>query len=432
MNMVSQDSARANRVLGALPMADYMPVVSQLEAVQLQPAQILEEPGTPASHVHFPVSCAITLVSATRDGEMSELALIGREGLVGLPALLGASSSTMQAVVLRPGLAYRLPAPAFAQLLQRSSAMQALALRHVQSLMVQMAQGVVCSLHHSVLQRLSTWLLFHHTVTASDQVRATHETIAHMLGVRRESITQAAGLLQNAGCISTSRGRMHIHDPLGLRSHVCECYALMEQDHRQLWQLPAQDEAVAPLGMGPWSQAQPDNDADVDTNAAGGDAQANGRYADIYDFAPVGLLSVDAQGRLIETNMAAAIQLGISRSQCHQYRFVDFLQPESRQAFEQFHREVLSGKCRRHCELGLMPGAHRPAAVVRLDATVDENGAENRMVMVDVTESHRQMAQLLHGHDGMPAADAPPAPGASWWTPARSPTVSRQTPMPPG
>jgi len=415
MNMVSQDSARANRVLGALPMVDYMSMVSQLEAIELQPGQILEEPGTPASHVHFPISCAITLVSATRDGEMSELALIGREGLVGLPALLGAPSSAVQAVVLRPGLAYRMPAAAFAQVLQRSAAMQTLALRHVQSLMVQMAQGVVCSLHHSVLQRLSTWLLFHHTVTDSDQVRATHETIAHMLGVRRESITQAAGQLQSAGCISTSRGRIHIHDAQGLRNHVCECYALVEQEHRQLWQLPQQDEEPAPMGMGPWSHGHADSA--VGHEEASGDPNASGRYADIYDFAPVGLLSVDAQGRLMETNMAAAIQLGISRSQCHQYRFVDFLQPESRQAFEQFHREVLSGKCRRHCELGLMPGAHRPAAVVRLDATVDENGEENRMVMVDVTESHRQMAQFLHAHgrDGMPAGDGLPADGMSWW-----------------
>ncbi len=432
MNMVSQDSARANRVLGALPMADYMPMASQLEAVQLQAGQILEEPGAPASHVHFPVGCAITLVSATRDGEMSELALIGREGLVGLPALLGCACTSMQAVVLRPGLAYRLPAAAFAQVMQRSAAMQALALRHVQSLMVQMAQGVVCSLHHSVLQRLSTWLLFHHTVTDSDQVRATHETIAHMLGVRRESITQAAGQLQNAGCISTSRGRINIHDAQGLRAHVCECYALMEQDHRQLWQLPQQDQAIAPLGTGSWFHDDAVSNADQQEPCS--DAQASGRYADIYDFAPVGLLSVDAQGRLMETNMAAAIQLGISRSQCHQYRFVDFLQPESRQAFEQFHREVLSGKCRRHCELGLMPGAHRPAAVVRLDATVDENGAENRMVMVDVTESHRQMAQLLHahGHDGTRAVDLPSANGMPWWTAGGLPAASRSARMPPG
>jgi len=104
--------------------------------------------------------------------------------------------------------------------------------------------------------------------------------------------------------------------------------------------------------------------------------------------------------------MAAAIQLGISRSQCAQYRFVDFLQPPSRGTFEAFHREVLSGKCRRHCELGLLPGSHRPAAVVRLDAVVDESGEESRMVMVDVTESHRPPA----------AVESRPGEGTDWWT----------------
>lgn len=410
MNMAPQDSARANRILGALPMVDYMALASQLEAVDLQTGQVIEAPGAPGAHVHFPVGCAVTLVSATREGEMSELALIGREGMVGLPTLLGAPSSALQSVVLRPGLAYRLPSTAFAQALLRSSALQAMALRHVQNLMLQMAQGVVCSLHHSVLQRLSTWLLFHETVTASGQVRATHETIAHMLGVRRESITQAAGLLQGAGCISTSRGRITIHDTQGLRGHVCECFAMLEQDHLQLWQVHEQ-----PLPVG---SVVPDS-GDVlqhhQTDGAYEEAPVPSRYADMYDFAPVGLLSVDSQGRLIEVNMSAAIQLGISRSHCHQYRFVDFLQPESRQTFEQFHREVLSGKCRRHCELGLMPGAHRPAAVVRLDATVDESGEENRMVMVDVTESHRQMAQLLHAHGREASPQQPPPAGDVWW-----------------
>ncbi len=412
MNMVPQDSARANRILGALPMADYMPLVAHLECVNLSAGQVIEAPGAVCSHVYFPVSCAISLISATRDGEMSALALTGREGLAGLPALLGASSSAMQSVVLRPGLAYRLPAAVFAQALQRSSALHALALRYVQSLMLQMAQGVVCSLHHSVLQRLSSWLLMHQTVTDCEHVRATHETIAHMLGVRRESITQAAGQLQAAACISTSRGRITIHDPQGLRGHVCECFSMVEQDHRQLWHAPVPDSGPVPQG---WRQ-----DDGADTSDEGPDvARATGRYADMYDFAPVGLLSVDSQGRLVEANMSAAIQLGISRSQCHQYRFADFLQPESREAFEKFHREVLSGKCRRHCELGLMPGAHRPAAVVRLDATVDESGEENRMVMVDITESHRQLAALLHahGHSEEPVSALDDGHGA-WWTSA--------------
>lgn len=408
MNMVPQDSARANRILGALPMADYMPLVSHLEAVNLSAGQVIEAPGVACTHVYFPVGCAISLISATRDGEMSALALTGREGLAGLPALLGAPSSAMQSVVLRPGLAYRLPVAVVGQALQRSAALHGLALRYVQSLMLQMAQGVVCSLHHSVLQRLSSWLLYHETVTACGQVRATHETIAHMLGVRRESITQAAGLLQGAGCISTSRGRITLHDLQGLREHVCECFAMVEEDHQQLWEgaLPLDGHAVH-NSMGVLQHITAD-DADDE-------APDQNRYADIYDFAPVGLLSVDSQGRLIEANMAAAIQLGISRSQCHQYRFVDFLQPESRQPFEQFHREVLNGKCRRHCELGLMAGAHRPAAVVRLDATVDESGEENRMVMVDVTDSHRQMAQLLHGHGRETGLSAPQNEGDLWW-----------------
>ena len=426
MNMVPQDSARANRILGALPMADYMPLASQLEPVRLQAGQVIEAAGAASAHVHFPVSCAVTLVSATRDGEMSELALIGREGLVGMPALLGNTGTALQSVVLRPGLAYRLPSAQFSQVLQRSAAMQAMALRYVQSLMVQMAQGVVCSLHHSVLQRLSSWLLVHQTVTTSDQVLATHETIAHMLGVRRESITQAAGLLQGAGCISTSRGRITIHDAQVLRAHVCDCFDQIEQDQRQLWQEPVYDGTTA-SAIGYLGHAAAPGDGEDHAK----EAQPTGRYADIYDFAPVGLLSLDSQGRLIETNMAAAIQLGISRSQCQQYRFVDFLQPESKQTFEQFHQEVLSGRCRRHCELGLMPGVHRAASVVRLDATVDESGEENRMVMVDITESHRQLAQLLHNHGRDGATPMPQLDGEAWWSaavasgmPAQARTVS--------
>ncbi len=416
MNRLAQDSARANRILGALPLADYMPLAAQFEPVQLQAGQVLEAAGAHHGHVHFPVSCAVTLVSTTRDGEMSELALIGREGLVGMAAVLGGTGAALQSVVLRPGLAYRLPAAAFGSALQRSTALQAMALRYVQSLMVQMAQGVVCSLHHSVLQRLSTWLLVHQTVTASPQVQATHETIAHMLGVRRESITQAAGQLQAAGCLTTSRGRLTIDDPQALRSHVCECFSQIEQDQQQLWQTPLQAQAPAGVGLAGWtaSDAEEADEAPLAPQVQA-QSQARGRYADIYDFAPVGLLSVDSQGRLLETNMAAAIQLGIPRSQCRQYRFVDFLQPESREAFERFHREVLSGKCRRHCELGLLPAARSPAAVVRLDATVDENGEENRMVMVDITESHRQMAQLLHAHGQDLGLALPHQDGELWW-----------------
>lgn len=415
MNPHASSSARANRILGALPLADYMALEPHLEPVQLQAGQLVHSAGAACAHAHFPVDCAVTLVSATRDGEMSELALIGREGVVGMPALLGGSITSMQSVVLRPGLAYLLPASVFAQALQESAALQSMSMRYVQNLMLQMAQGVVCSMHHSVLQRLSTWLMYHHTVTDSAQVRATHETIAHMLGVRRESITQAAGLLQQAGCISTSRGRITLHDPQALRGHVCECFSMVEDDHRQLWQQaqlaePGQTQnPMRPLN-GEAAHYLP-----VPTNGHE-NGRNDGRYADIYDFAPVGLLSLDSEGRLVEVNMAAAILLGIARSHCTEHRFSDFLQPESREAFAAFHREVLSGRCRRHCELGLVPAGHRSHAVVRLDAVVDESGQESRMVMVDVTDSHQQLAQLRQASQHSASAAVPTALAASRWS----------------
>lgn len=398
MNYLAQDSARANRILGALNMADYLRLSPQLEAVQLQAGQVLEAPGHNGTHVHFPISCAATLVSATRDGDMSELALIGREGLIGLLALLGNAPVSMQAVVLRPGLAYRLPAPVFAAAMHSSAPLQALCLRHVQNLMLQMAQGVLCSMHHSVLQRLSSWLLYHCTVTGNDQVCATHETIAHMLGVRRESITQAAGQLQSSGCLSTSRGRITINDPQAMRAQVCECFSLLANDHQQLWESPLPQAQAGPV-VGAFALAErallPEPQmASAPERMTDGDGACGARYADIYDFAPVGLLSVDSQGRLVESNLAAAILLGISRSQCLQYRFVDFLQDDARSTFDAFHREVLSGRCRRHCDLALKAAAHRGPAMVRLEATVDESGEENRMVMIDVTDTYERLRQL--------------------------------------
>ncbi len=411
MNYLNPESARANRILGALPMSDYLRLSPQLESVQLQAGQVLEAGGQNAAHVHFPVSCAATLVSATRDGDTSELALMGREGLIGLPALLGNAPLGMQAVVLRPGLAFRVSTPVFAATLQASAPLQALCLRYVQNLMLQMAQGVVCSLHHSVLQRLSSWLLYHRAVTENDQVRATHETIAHMLGVRRESITQAAGQLQAHGCLTTSRGRITIDDPQALQDHVCECYGLMADDHRQLWDMP-----LAP-GSNGWSQgAEHHGDGDgLAMDHTRGHSE-DGRYADIYDFAPVGLLSLDPQGRLVETNLAAAILLGISRSQCHLHRFADFVQDEALASFEAFHREVLSGRCRRHCDVALKAVAHRGPAVVRLEATVDESGEENRMVMVDVTDTYERLHALqMRGHTPEPAA---------WWAAAAAGAAS--------
>lgn len=403
-------SARQNGILAALPLPDYANVAEALEPVDLAGGQVIEEPGVASAAVYFPVNCTVSLVSGTQEGELSELAITGREGLVGIASVLGMPFANQRVVVMCAGQAYRMPVADFEAALSRSQALRRLALRHVQALMVQMGQGIVCSRHHSVLQRLSFWLLFNHDRSARDQLKVTHETIAHMMGVRRESITQAAGLLQAAGRIRTSRGRIVIEDAQGLRQHACECYGLVHAEYTRLQAHgPGDYGALSPVWPGALSCApQPAPQQGPVPQPA-----VDRKYADIYDFAPVGLLSVDPQGRMVDINMAAAILLGIQRSQSSQQRFSDCLTPEAQPAFQRFHEEVMSGRCRRHCELTLQAGAHRPTRVVRIDATVDEDGTENRMVLTDITEQVQQ-TQALAAREREQRALLDHVPGVFW------------------
>ncbi len=385
-------SARKNDILASLPILDYANICDDLESVDLTSGQVIDEPGSVFGFVYFPVSCTVSLVSSTQDGEMSELATTGREGLVGVASVLGMPTMNHSAKVMCAGQAYRMSADAFESALAQSEVLRCLSLRYVQALMTQMAQSIVCSRHHSVLQRLSYWLLFNQDRAASDELKVTHEVIAHMLGVRRESITQAAGLLQTSGWIRTSRGKIRIENTSGLRARACECYGLMDAEYARLSPTaqPSLHVAQVPLSYANSKALLMDTDSAVALDAA-----SDRRYADIYDFAPVGLLSVDGQGQMLEVNMAGAILLGVQRSQSKRQLFVDFLTDGSRADFLSFHAEVMTGKCRRHCELKLAATAQRPVVVVRIDATVDEDGLENRMVMFDITEQVQQSMALV-------------------------------------
>lgn len=408
-----EQSARQNGILAALPMSDYAVIADALESVDLVAGQVIEEPGSAHGFVHFPVTCTVSLVSSTQDGDMSELAIAGHEGLVGLAAVLGVPAMSHRVMVMVAGKAYRMSASAFDAAIARSDIFRRLSLRYVQALMGQMAQSIVCGRHHSVLQRLSFWLLFHRDRSAREQLKVTHETIAHMLGVRRESVTQAAGLLQAAGGIRTSRGKISIEDPQGLGRHACECYAMVKADYERLQQplqtgQPLMAEYVQNANLGQGAEAGGDKAV-----VAMGLQPGERKYADIYDFAPVGLLSLDQQGRILEINMAGAILLGIQRSRSSSHVFTEFLSDEAQVTFLSFHAEVLSGKCRRHCELVLKANVQRPALVVRIDATVDEDGLENRMVMSDITEQVQQ-SQALAAREREQRALLAHLPGVFW------------------
>ena len=403
MHDIWHGNSRRNLILAALSEDNYDAVKGSLEAVKLSAGQVIYEGGRALQHVYFPTTCTVSLLSSTMDGETVEVALTDRNGFVGVPLVLGATSMATSVQVLCAGQAYRMSADRFLSLLRDGDQLQQLAMSYAQSLMMQMAQSIVCSRHHSVSERLSQWMLRNSDGLDSHELAVTHETISNMLGVRRESVTQAAGRFQSAGWLSNSRGKITLKDPQGLRAMACECQARSEAESKrylqQLAQLAQQPVKLDQYGYTQltWASA-PDRGAamasddlppyglshgEEDLPQAEGDLK---KYVDAYDFAPVGFVTLDAQGKILQTNLAGAIMLDIQRSQCQQHLFADLLDGESQNPFASFHHEVLGGQCRRHCVVHLMPTAHRGVLPVRIDATADEWGVENRMVLIDVSE----------------------------------------------
>jgi PAS domain S-box-containing protein len=281
-----------------------------------------------------------------------------------------------------------MPAHVFVDELTRCTELQQLALCYVQVLITQMSQSIVCTGHHSVIERLSYWLLTNQDALLHDQLSVTHEMISNMLGVRRESVTQALGKLQAEGWVSSGRGKIAILNRDGLLSGVCECFSLVSSETRRLFE-QALRQGEHPVLSAPVHGAVGDG-----VFGAGADSRLQ-KYQDAYDFAPVGFVSLNAQGQVIQTNLAGAILLGIQRSQRQSRALIDFIVPADQARFADFHQEVLSGKCRRHCELTLAGTDHRAEIVVRIEATLDDEGLECQLVLIDVTEDKRQAEQRL-------------------------------------
>jgi CRP-like cAMP-binding protein len=405
--IVSGPSAQDNLILGALSPAEYAALVPHLERTTLASGQVIGQPGHALQHVYFPLDCSVSWVSHTADGESAELALVGSDGLVGVPLVLGGLPMQHTVQVQCGGQALRMGADVFLRTLGSQPRLQKMALLYVQWQMVQMAQSIVCSRHHAVSERLSHWLLSHAQAAKRMELHVTHETISHMLGVRRESVTQAAGRFQAAGWLGNSRGKITLKDPDQLRGLACECQARSQAESKRYVQ------QLARLAQAPHGNEQANGPVHEPSHGHGKDfgvttalaplpadlspyglspAQADEtpaddalqKYIDAYDFAPVGFVTLDAQGKILQTNLAGAILLDIQRSQCQHQSFADFLDGESQAAFARFHQEVLGGQCRRHCMVQLMPTAHRRGLHVRIDATADEWGLENRMVLIDL------------------------------------------------
>lgn len=376
-------SARQNKILSGVPLSQYARFSEHLKSVELSAGEVICEAGESLAFVYFPTTCTTTLMSQTAEGASSELAMTGRDGLVGVSLVLGSGSMNHRVVVQCAGQAFRMPADVFRLEMGRCPELQQLALCYVQALITQMAQSIVCIAHHSVSERVSLWLLFNQDALCSDPLKVTHETIANMLGVRRESVTQALGKFQTAGLIGSGRGKIKILNRDGLQEGVCECFSLVTAETQRLFARLGrfQESAMAPEELGALSVSH--------------QYALLQKYQDTYDFAPVGFVSLDAQGCVVQTNLTGAIMLDIQRSLERSSEFTQFMKPEDRVVFQSFLQEVLSGKCRRHCEVTLHETDHRADMTVRVQATLSEMGDECRLVLIDVTEDKRLAVQAL-------------------------------------
>jgi CRP-like cAMP-binding protein len=229
------EPGRGNRILDALPRNEYERILPTLSPVSFDLKRLLLEPGKAIDTIYFPVSAVVSLLTTMDDGSSIEIATIGNEGIVGVPVFLGAQVMSARDLyqVQVPGQLLAMEAGAFLKSTRRDP-LRGLAQRYAQALFSQVTQQVACNGLHSVEERCSRWMLLTHDRVGSDEFPLTQEFLAQMLGVRRASVTLAAGMLQNAGFIHYSRGWVTIVDRDGLENASCECYRIIRTEFDRL------------------------------------------------------------------------------------------------------------------------------------------------------------------------------------------------------
>jgi CRP-like cAMP-binding protein len=218
----------ANRVLANIPPREYKRLHAQLEPVELKFGEVLYEPGKAIKHVYFPVDCLISLLTAVDKRRTLEVGMVGNEGMAGMPFILGMGVSGVRAIVQGGGTALRMASGPFRVEFDRNQPLQDALYRYTYALMAQISQTAACNRFHDAEPRLCRWLLMTRDRVGADEFPLTHEFLAHMLGMRREGVTEAASALKRRKLITYTRGKIQILDVKGLRKSSCSCYQLVK------------------------------------------------------------------------------------------------------------------------------------------------------------------------------------------------------------
>ncbi len=224
----------ASRFLGALPPESFERLAPELETVEMRTKVVLWEPDTPIRSVYFPHTCVMSIIVPLKGDVAVEAGTVGNEGFLGVPVLLGGDSTSTQAICQVAGMASRVPASVFRGAIAEDAELRGFCFKYAQALLEQTAQSVACNWRHDLSERCARCLLMTQDRVDGDDFHLTHEFLAIMLGVRRATVTVAAAILQRAGLIKYSRGRVRIIDRAGLEEASCECYHVVRRNFLKL------------------------------------------------------------------------------------------------------------------------------------------------------------------------------------------------------
>ena len=229
---------KRNHLLAALSAADYKRLLPQLELVSLPLGWTVYESGSRQGYLYFPTDSIVSFRYVMQNGSSAEIALVGNEGAVGISLFMGGETTPSRAVVQSAGYAYRLRSTVLKSEFDRGRRLHSLLLRYTQTLIVQITQTAACNRHHSVDQQLCRWLLMTLDRLPTKELTMTQDLISDMLGVRRQSVTEAAGKLQADGVIDYRRGKITVLDRRKLERRACECYRVVKRESDRLLSRP--------------------------------------------------------------------------------------------------------------------------------------------------------------------------------------------------
>src|SRR6266850_2785155 len=224
MSKPAPPNQTGNRLLDRLPEGEYNRLARSLEPITLPHGHEVCRQNGPMSYVYFPTSGMCSVVGVTDEGKVVETATVGNEGMIGIPVVLGLDFTPSTAISQVSGKALRMAAPAFLRALEPGGPMDRVLRRFIAFSLRYAYQTVVCNVQHSVEERMCRWLLLTQDRVGKEEFVLTQEFLAEMLGVRRQTVTVFAGMLQSAGFITYRRGTMRIIHREGLEEASCECY----------------------------------------------------------------------------------------------------------------------------------------------------------------------------------------------------------------